>query len=128
MSAKDAGVSALVAALDHPLKKEIAAARLTLLGAAAGVSEGVKWNAPSFAAKGDYFATIHLRADKEVQVIFHAGAKAKGKKLKGKIADPEGLLRWLGDDRAMAALGAGAAFRANRPALAALAAAWIAAL
>lgn len=128
MNAKDPAVSAILDALDHPLKKDIAAARLTLLGAAAGVSEGVKWNAPSFAAAGDYFATITLRADKEVQVIFHTGAKAKGKVVQGKVADPAGLLKWLAKDRALAALGTGAAFRANRPALAALARAWIAAL
>lgn len=128
MSKKDAAVSALIAALDHPLKKEIAAARLAILGAAADVSEAVKWNAPSFAAKGDFFATIHLRSLKEVQVVFHSGAKAKGKVLKGKVADPEGLLRWLADDRAMAALGAGAAFKANRPALEALTRRWVAAL
>lgn len=128
MNAKDPAVSAILAALDHPLKKDIAAARLTLLGAAAGVSESVKWNAPSFAAAGDYFATINLRADAEVQVIFHTGAKAKGKVMQSKVADPVGLLRWLAKDRAMATIGAGAAFRANRAALAALARAWIAAL
>ena len=128
MSKQDAAVTALIAALDHPLKKEIAAARLALLAAEEGVSEGVKWNAPSFAAKGDYFATIHLRAADELKLIFHAGAKAKGKKLKGKVADPAGLLTWLAEDRAMASLGVGAAFRANAPALAALARAWIAAL
>lgn len=128
MSKKDAAVTALIAALDHPLKKEIAAARLAILGAAADVSEGVKWNAPSFAANGDFFATIHLRAKDTLQIVFHAGAKAKGKNLKGKLADPAGLLRWLADDRAIASLGAGAAFHANRPALAALARAWISAL
>jgi hypothetical protein len=51
MNAKDPAVSTLLKALEHPMKREIAAARLTILGAAAGVSEGVKWNAPSFAAK-----------------------------------------------------------------------------
>ena len=128
MSANDAAVTALIAALDHPLKKEIAAARLAILGAAPGISDGVKWNAPSFAAKGDYFATIHLRTQDTLQIVFHAGAKAKGKKLKGKVPHPDGLLRWLADDRAIATLGAGAVFRANRPALAALAKAWIAAV
>ena len=102
--------------------------RLTLLGADAGVSEAVKWNAPSFAAKGDYFATLHLRGREQAQIIFHAGAKAKGRKMRGKVADPEGVLRWLADDRAMASLGAGAAFRAKRGALTALTLAWIAAL
>lgn len=128
MSAKDAAVSALIAALDHPLKQDVAAARLAILGSAPGISEGVKWNAPSFAAKGDYFATIHLRSQDTLQIVFHAGAKAKGKKLKGKLPDPEGLLRWLADDRAIASFGAGAVFRDHRPALAALASAWIAAL
>jgi len=124
----DPAVSALIKALDHPLQKEIAAARATLLGAAPGISEGVKWNSPSFAAKGDYFATIHPRASGQVQIIFHTGAKAKGKLMQGGVTDPAGLLRWLAKDRAIASLGAGAAFRANRPKLAALTRAWITAL
>jgi hypothetical protein len=121
MNAKDPAVSTLLKALKHPLKREIAAARLTILGAAAQVSEGVKWNAPSFAAKGDYFATFHLRETKHVQVIFHTGAKAKGKVMQGKVDDPERMLRWLAKDRAIAT-------SPNAEALAALTRAWIAAL
>lgn len=122
------GVDALLTALDHPLAKEIAAARKTLRAAAKGVEEIVKWNAPTFTYAGVDFATLHVREQKQVLVIFHAGAKAKGKRLKGAIADPAGLLVWRGEDRALAGLGAGKAFAANLPALAALTRAWIAAL
>lgn len=121
-------VDAFMQALDHPLKKEIAATRKVMLGASGDIGEGVKWQAPSFRTEADYFATINLRATEQVQVIFHTGAKAKGKVMQGKVADPEGLLRWLAKDRALASLGQGAAFKANSPALAALTAAWVARL
>jgi hypothetical protein len=56
-----------------------------------------------------------------VQVIFHTGAKAKGKVMQGKVDDPERMLRWLAKDRAIAT-------SPNAEALAALTRAWIAAL
>lgn len=122
----EADVAAFTKALDHPLKKEIEAVRKTIL-AAGDISEGIKWNAPSFRTADD-FATMHLRSASDVQIIFHTGAKAKGKVMQGKVADPAGLLRWLAKDRAMASLGAGAALRANLPALTALTRAWAKAL
>ncbi len=124
---KENDVDAFMQALDHPLKAEIEAAREIILSARAGIEEGVKWNAPSFRT-ADYFATIHLRAKTEVQIILHTGAKAKSKRMEGAIDDPRGLLRWLAPDRALVSLGAGAAFQANRPALRALIRGWTSAL
>jgi len=121
-------VDAFMKALDHPLKTEIAATRKIIRGVSGDIGEGVKWQAPSFRTEADYFATINLRATDQVQVIFHTGAKAKGKVMQGKVPDPGGLLRWLAKDRALASLGRGAAFKANKAALEAVTAAWIARL
>src|SRR5262245_47945066 len=114
----EADVAAFMKELDHPLTQEIDAARKTIF-LAGDIIEGIKWNAPSFRTAND-FATMNLRSTNEVQIIFHTGAKAKGKIMQGKVVDPAGLLRWLAKDRAMASLGAGAALRANLPALTAL--------
>jgi hypothetical protein len=109
MAAKTGGVSAtkrsapemvetFLAALDHPFKPEILALRQIMLGADPGIAEGIKWNAPSFRTS-EYFATFHLRAKNGVQVILHRGAKPR--ETAGiAINDPEGLLEWLGHDRA----------------------------
>ena len=86
--------------LDHPLKKELEAVRSIILGANSEISEGIKWNAPSFRLK-EYFATINIRKD-EILIILHLGAKVKDNSTAGlKISDPTGLLEWLAKDRAV---------------------------
>lgn len=89
-----------LASLDHPFKQEILAIREVILGADPGIAEGIKWNAPSFRTS-EHFATLNLRAKDGVLVILHRGAKKRESPiLHDAIADPEGLIEWLGDDRA----------------------------
>ncbi|MRG98351.1 DUF1801 domain-containing protein [Polyangium spumosum] len=95
----EGGVEAFLATLDHPFKREIVELRGAILGADACIGEGIKWNAPSFRTSSEYFATFHLRAKEGVQIILHLGAK-KRDTAGVSIADPEGLLEWLGKDRA----------------------------
>lgn len=93
-------VEAFLASLDHPLKQEILALRQIILGADPSITEGIKWNAPSFRTS-EYFATFHLRVKDGVQVILHLGAKTRDTSVSGiAIADPESLLEWLAKDRA----------------------------
>lgn len=93
-------VDAFLASLDHPLKPAILALREIILSADPSVSEGIKWNAPSFRTT-EYFATFHLRAKEGVQIILHLGAKARDTAISGgAVEDPEALLEWLGKDRA----------------------------
>ncbi|HET6202975.1 MAG TPA: DUF1801 domain-containing protein [Planctomycetota bacterium] len=95
-------VESFLASLDHPFKREILALRQVILGAGPGISEGIKWNAPSFRTS-EYFATFQLRARDGVQVILHRGAKTRDGSTSGlAIADPESLLAWLSKDRASA--------------------------
>ena len=120
----DPAVIAFLATLDHPLNKEIVAARKIVLGADASIREGVKWNAPSFRTS-DYFATMHLRTTDQLQMVFHRGAKAKAAKAMD-IPDQNGLIKWLAPDRCLVSLGKGKAFTANRAALEGIVQAWIA--
>lgn len=121
----DPAVDAFMAALDHPLKAEIEAVRALILGLDPAVGEGIKWKAPTFRTTTD-FATVNLRSTGSVQVILHLGAKVRRDLIKPVIDDPAGLLKWLGEDRCMAALGAGGTFEANRPAFEAVLKQWIA--
>ena len=112
-------VDDFMAALDHPFKREIEALRKLVLGVHPSVAEGIKWNAPSFRTT-EYFATTHLRSRAGIGVILHLGAKARSVPETGiAMEDPEGLLKWLGKDRAMVEFGSlkelqekGAAFSA----------------
>jgi hypothetical protein len=73
--------------------------RTTILTAAPGIGEGVKWNSPSFyfQTPATYFATINTRPG-PIRLIFHRGAKSTDAP-KPEILDPKGLLKWLGKDR-----------------------------
>lgn len=97
-------VQTFLAALEHPLKAEILALRQLILTSDPSIREGIKWNVPSFRAEGrgsdDYFATFHLRGKTGIQLILHTGAKARGTTGRLPVADPQGLLTWLGDERA----------------------------
>ena len=99
-SSESESVQTFLALLEHPLKPEILALRQIILNADARITEGIKWNVPSFRTS-EYFATFHLRAKDGVQVILHLGAKIRDTAATGiAIADPHALLEWLSKDRA----------------------------
>lgn len=69
------------------------------------------------------FATVHLRAEDRVQLVFHTGATAKKSAKSGLDSDdPEGLCRWLAKDRCLVTL---ESVRGQRKALEALVRQWI---
>ncbi len=86
--------------LVHPLKSEMAAVLQLIRGANPEISDGIKWNAPSFFYR-EWFATVNIRSNDAVQIILHLGAKARVD-ITGRIVidDPGNLLQWLGKDRA----------------------------
>lgn len=98
-----ATVESFLAALEHPLKDEIVALRQLLLGVDPAISEEIKWNAPSFRTS-EHFATMHLRARDSLRLILHLGARPGRAVPRDAIADPDGLLKWLGPDRASVSL------------------------
>ena len=118
-------VAAYLRGVEHPLKKEIEATRRIILAVSPVISEGIKWNVPSFRTEKEWFATFNVRAKDSVQLIFHLGAKRRPDLKAFKLADPNGFMKWLGKDRAMVTLGAGRDIPANRKALEAFVRAWI---
>lgn len=65
------------------------------------ISEGIKWRVPSWRTH-EWFATTHLRVPQGLGLILHFGAKPRPVPAEGLgIEDPQGLLEWLGRDRAM---------------------------
>lgn len=118
-------VDQFLATLDHPSMLLIGALRRVVLAADPSIGEGIKWNAPSFRTQ-EYFATMHLREKRGVGLILHFGAKKNAIATTGvEIADPGGLLQWLGKDRAIVRFGDEAALAAQRTALQALLREWI---
>ena len=124
-AASDGEVAAYLKTLKHPLKTEIEAARLIILGVSPVISEGIKWKVPSFRTEKEWFATFNVRSHDSVQLVFHLGAKTRPDLKAFRLADPKGLMKWLGKDRAMVTLGSGRDIPGNRKALEAIVRAWI---
>lgn len=119
-------VDAFIDALDHPLAPLIRALRALLLAVDPSITEAVKWNAPSFRTT-EHFATMQLRRPDVVRLVLHLGTKKRSLPA-GAIADPEGLLAWLGPDRALLEFHDAGELEARRAAVAALARQWMAQL
>jgi hypothetical protein len=118
-------VDEFMRSLDHSFKQEIEALRQAIVGADSTISEGVKWNAPSFCT-GEYFATINLREKEGIGVIFHLGAKVRDLPREGLVIDdPARLLTWLGKDRAMVRFGGLGDFNSKKAAFERIVRQWI---
>jgi hypothetical protein len=122
---KSSQVDEFMRALEHPFKAEIEVLRASILGADRAIAEGIKWNAPSFRTT-EYFATTNLREKKGIGLIFHLGAKVRELPPGGVVIDdPEGLLEWLGKDRAMVVFRNREDVEAKRAALVRIVRQWI---
>lgn len=118
-------VDAFMAQLEHPFKANIETIRTIMRSVDPSVSEGIKWNAPSFRT-AEYFATLNLRAKAGVGIILHLGAKVRDLPAGGlAIADPGKLLTWLGKDRASVTFNGSDDLDAKKAALQALLREWI---
>lgn len=121
----DPEVTKLLDEHDHPLREAIEALREIVLAADATIVEGVKWNTASYRTT-EWFATVNgPKQTKEPMLVLHAGAKAKGKDLQGRIADPTSMLRWLGKDRALVTFVDRADVTKRRTSLQALLRSWL---
>lgn len=116
-------VATFLAELNHPLHAEIEALRGIILAAHIGLTEQVKWKAPSFCYQGDDRVTFQLQPAR-VQLIFHRGAKVKSSK--GFVfVDETGLLHMITADRGVVTFSGMADIEARRAALTTLVARWI---
>lgn len=119
-------VEVFLAALAHPLDREIRALRKLVLGLDPAVREELKWNAPSFATR-EHFATFHLRSRESVMLVLHLGAKGKATAaFRASIEDPDGLLEWRGAERATLSFRDLAEIQSRTPALRRILRQWIA--
>ena len=103
---------------DHDMRTfcSIGAVRQTILAADRSITEGIKWNSPSFYKHG-WFATVNVRPKHGVLVVLHHGAKARSNAdLGASLNDPDELLDWLGKDRATVAFTDDVDFKKKRSA------------
>jgi uncharacterized protein YdeI (YjbR/CyaY-like superfamily) len=87
--------------LNHPLIEEIQILRKLILSCSDKLSENVKWNAPNYSFNEQDCITLKVLPPKNIQLIFHRGAKKKEQPANHLIEDPNGLLTWKENDRAI---------------------------
>ena len=117
-------VEAFLAELQHPQRAEILALRKIILATDPTIGEGIKWNAPSFHTT-EHFATFHLRAKPDLQLVLHRGARRRADAEAFAVDDPQGLLEWRDSDRAVINLKSLKDITARKTALTRLLRQWI---
>lgn len=88
--------------LEHPLKREIEEIRKIILNSNKRLTEHIKWNAPSFCIENEDRVTMKLYPEKNIQLIFHRGAKVKAQPKEKLISGHSSFLKWPANDRAVA--------------------------
>jgi hypothetical protein len=86
----------------HPLRNEIEELRKCILCAADGLIENIKWNGPNYCFNNEDRITMRIQPPKQIQLIFHRGAKKLQQPLNRLIDTKSKLLIWKENDRAIA--------------------------
>jgi hypothetical protein len=87
---------------NHPFRKEIEQLRNCILSANTALTENIKWNAPNYCFDNEDRITMRIQPPKQVQIIFHRGAKVKEQPKEKLIKNDFEMLVWKGNDRAIA--------------------------
>ena len=102
MSNKSKDVTQFLDDQNHPFRKEIEQLRNCILAANTNLTENIKWNGPNYCFENEDRITMKIHPPKQVQLIFHTGAKVKVQPKVKLINNDFGMLDWKGNDRAIA--------------------------
>ncbi len=120
-------VDTFMTKLAHARKSEVEQLRAAILALPLGLTEHIKWNAPSFCSDGDGRITFRLQPGDRVELVFHRGAKKRSDVETFTFIDPSGLLKLLTPDRGVVVLADAEATARHTPDILLLVEAWIAA-
>lgn len=95
-------VTAFLDSLEHPLRDEIECLRKIIMSTDYELTEGIKWNGPNYSINGEDRITIRINPPKQLQVIFHRGAKVKEPLKERLLSGQYDILIWKENDRAIA--------------------------
>ncbi len=86
----------------HPFRKEIEQLRNCILSANPDLSENIKWNGPNYCFANEDRITMRIQPPtKQVQLIFHRGAKKQTQLQDKLISNKSKMLVWKENDRAI---------------------------
>ena len=116
MDNRNPDVDAWLDKYDNPQRQLVSDVRAFILAVDPGISEAIKWQAPTFMYKGN-IASFFPKAKKNATLMFHQGAS---------IDDSSGLLEGDGEVSRVARFLDAADFEAKKAALADVIRGWIA--
>lgn len=111
--------------LHHPLRAEIEQLRHVILNANSSITENIKWNGPNYCFENEDRITMRIHPPKQIQLIFHRGAKKLAQPKDKIIDDNWGLLVWKEHDRAVASFKDASSIEQSKPALENIVNKWI---
>ncbi len=86
----------------HPFRKEIEQLRNYILTANSELSENIKWNGPNYCFDNEDRITMRVQPPtKQIQLIFHRGAKKQTQPEDKLISNKSKMLVWKENDRAI---------------------------
>ncbi len=94
-------VSEFLDGLNHPLRDEIENLRHIIINAMNGLTENIKWNGPNYCYEDNDRITMKIQPPKQIQLIFHRGAKKQEQPKEKIIQSKSKLLLWKENDRAI---------------------------
>lgn len=87
--------------LNHPLRAEIEKLRRLILESVTGLAENIKWNGPNYSFEDQDRITMKIQPPKQIQLIFHRGAKKQDQPENKLIEVKTKRLTWKENDRAI---------------------------
>ncbi|RYD77233.1 MAG: DUF1801 domain-containing protein [Sphingobacteriales bacterium] len=95
-------VTAFLDGLNHPFRNEIEQLRIYILSANTGLEENLKWNGPNYSFDNEDRITMRIQPPKkEVQLVFHRGAKKQPQPKQKLISNKSEMLVWKDNSRAV---------------------------
>lgn len=85
-----------------PLRDEIDALRTIIMSTGLNLTESIKWNAPNYSINGKDRITLRIDSPKQIQIIFHRGAKVQTQPTERILSNKYSILLWKENDRAIA--------------------------
>lgn len=90
--------------LNHSMRKEIELLRIYILSVDNNLKENIKWNGPNYCFDNQDRITMRIQppTTKNIQIIFHCGAKKQAQPIDKLIKENSKILIWKENDRAIA--------------------------
>ncbi|MBK9736927.1 MAG: DUF1801 domain-containing protein [Saprospiraceae bacterium] len=100
---KNKDVTQLIDEQTHPFRKEIEELRNCILSSDKNLNENIKWNGPNYSIDNEDRITMRIQPPtKQIQLIFHRGAKKQAQPKDKLIENKSKMLMWKENDRAIA--------------------------